>query len=153
MNAKEVLYINRKHLNWKSQVWVLLSKILAALPWVNNLMSFSVFGYKIWKMLSAPNSIVELKPGNIGSGSLWNITQIFFVKYFIGRHPNTFSLDAQWNRAIGQFLSEQYQQVLNLHCTKWMGNKEETINKGPLSFPFSSATKGSKGSSKNNCNI
>lgn len=29
-----------------------------------------------------------------------------------------------------------------------MRNKEETINKGPLSFPLSSATEGSKGSRK-----
>lgn len=42
-------------------------------------------------MLSAHNSIVEFKSGNTGSGALRNAAQIFFVKYFIGRHPNTVS--------------------------------------------------------------
>lgn len=46
---------------------------------------------KIWKMLSSHDSIVEFKSDYVSSIALWNATQKFFVKYFTGRHPNTFS--------------------------------------------------------------
>ena len=91
------------------------------------------------------NVIVEFKLSNIGSGALWNATQMLSVKYSIGSHPNTSSSMHDESRQQGrscQTNANRSESPLYEVNKKWRGETRASL------FPLPSATEGPKGSRK-----